>query len=125
MATPQITRIRPVRRQDGIQVPRLVSPAEWIDTFVLAQNVVETYTLPTDADGNRATILRFSTSNTNLFVKWDGVASVPGDVNDGTASICVPATSVRKFLAAPNAAYTLSLISSNAAGNTVTIEAWS
>ena len=124
MATPHITPIRGVPRQQGIQTPRLNSAADWVDSFVLAQNVVETYTLPVDAAGNRALTLRIYTSGT-LYIRWDGVAAVPAaDVTDGTGSVALTAAS-RRYYSAPNTAYTLSLITPTAAGSIVTIEAWS
>lgn len=126
MATPTIVRIGGIKRQDGLQVPFVHTPPQWFDSFILAFGVAETYTLPVDAAGNRATILRLSASTSaSLFGKWDGTASLPGDTSDGTASFCIPAFLQPRILVAPNSAYTLSLIATLAAGNVVTIEAWS
>jgi hypothetical protein len=60
-----------------------------------------------------------------LYVKWDGVATIPAaDITDGTASFIFSTNQRRRFLAAPSSAYALSFITS-AATAAVIIEAWS
>lgn len=124
MATPFISRLNPMVRQDGVQTPGALSAATWIDARVLGAGVAETYTLPTDAAGRKGVFLRLtSTTTTPIAYKWDGVASVPAaDITDGTSSIVVRLDTQPVLLVAPSTAYTLSLICSVAA--TISIEVW-
>lgn len=124
MATPAIVRIGPVPRQEGLQTPDLLVPAQWVDAIVLAAGVAETYTLPTDAAGQHGSILRLSSASAGTFYfKWDGVAAVPAaDVADGTSSFGARLDNERLVLAAPRSSYALSII--NAAAAVLTIEVW-
>jgi hypothetical protein len=125
VATPQITRLGPIPRQQGLAIPGAVVPPRWVDAHTIAVGVAETYTLPTDAAGRKASILRLTCTSGILYVKWDGAATIPAaDVTNGTASFLVAANQRRRFLAAPSSAYALSFITS-AATAAVIIEAWS
>lgn len=124
MATPVVTRLQPVPRNQGVQVPGLLPTGTWIDARVLAAGAAESYTLPTDADGNKGIMLRLNSNAGPLYINFNGTAVVPvADVIDGTSSIILRTDLGPVLLAAPHAADTLSIFSPSAA--IVTIEAWS
>jgi len=126
MATPVISRLVPIPRNQGIQIPGVLNTATWIDARVLAAGVAESYTLPTDAQtpAQHATLLRINANAGPIFVNFNGTAAVPGaDVTNGTSSIMLRTDLGPVLLAAPHATDTLSIISPSAC--IVTIEAWS
>jgi hypothetical protein len=67
MATPRIVRAGPVPRQEGLAIPDLLVPSQWVDAVSLAAGVAENYVLPTDASGQRGTILRLASSTATFF----------------------------------------------------------
>lgn len=122
MAT--ITRLMPVTRQQGTQIPNLLPTADWCDSKSLAGGVAELYSLPTDANGNKATILRINSTAGPLYVNWNATAVVPStDTTNGQSAIMTHTELQPVLLAAPNAVDDLSIIC--AANSIVTIEAWS
>jgi len=81
-----ITPIRPISRNAGIQVPSLVSAAEWVDCLVLTAGTAKSYSLPVDTDGNKGTILGISATAGPLYINADTTAAVPSiDITDGTS----------------------------------------
>lgn len=82
-----INRLVPLPRNQGVQIPGVVNAANWVDAVVLATNTAESYTLPTDANGNRATIIGITGTGTNpLWVNFDTTAVIPiADTTDGSA----------------------------------------
>jgi hypothetical protein len=123
MATPVIDRLRPITRQQGIQIPDIVSGSRWIDAVALSANTAASYTLPTDAAGQKATLLRVSSTAGPIYLNWNGTATIPTSVSDGTASAIIHSDLEGVFVAAPLSSDTLSLIC--ASTSKVTIEAWS
>lgn len=122
---PEITALRPVTRSQGTQIPGLVAGAEWIDAMVLAATVAETYTLPTDAEGNRGTILGITANNSPLYINFAGVAAAPGtEIVDGTASVMLRTDTSSYLITVPGGATTLSLMCPTVGGAVVTIEVW-
>ena len=125
MATPTITRMVPVPRNQGIQVPGLWPVATWIDCLVLVGGAAQSYTLPHDAQtpNQRAMILRLTANAGPLFINFNGTAVVPIAKSDGTSPIMVRTDLGPMLLVAPDFASALSVICPSAA--IVTIEAWS
>lgn len=82
-----IDRIVPLPRNQGVQIPDCVNAANWCDAVVLAANTAEAYTLPTDADGNKATIIGITGTGTNpLWINFDTTAVIPvADTVNGSA----------------------------------------
>lgn len=124
MATPRIVRAGPIPRQEGLAVPDLLVPSQWIDAVSLAAGVAENYALPVDASGQRGTILRLASVATTIFyLKWDGTAAAPvGDIVDGTSSTGYRLDVGPAFIVAPDSAFALSLF--NGSASIVTIEVW-
>lgn len=122
VATPVIDRLRPIPRQQGIQVPDVVSASRWIDAIALSASTAASYTLPVDADGNKATLLRLSSTAGPIYFNWNGTAAIPTTVTDGTASAIIHPDLQGEFVVAPLSTDTLSLICASSAK--VTIEAW-
>lgn len=124
MATPVVSRLTPVPRNQGVQVPGLWPAATWIDARVLAAGVAESYTIPADASGNKGTMLRINSNAGPLYVNFNGTAVVPvGDVNDGTSSIILRTDIGPVLIVAPLSTAVLSMLSPGA--SIVTLEAWS
>lgn len=125
MVAPVISRLVPVPRNQGVQVPAALPAASWCDSKALAGGVAESYTIPVDVNGNRGTLLGINAETGPLYYSFNGTAVVPtADVTNGTSSIMLRTDTGSPFLiSVPNWAYTLSLIS--AAANIVTIEVWS
>lgn len=124
MATPTMTPIRPLTRQQGIQVPDAVSSPLWIDALALTASTASAYTIPSDAGGIRATVLRLSATTGPIYINFNGTATATAsNVTDGTASIMLHADLAPVIVAVPAFGDTLSVIC--AATCKVTIEAWS
>lgn len=124
MATPRIVPLVGVPRQQGVQIPFLVAAAEWVDAIILTQNVAESYTLPTDADGNKAAYIRLGISTGAIFLNFNGTAGTPPDTNDGTASIRVPPSDNRRIFTVPAGVQSVSFFTASASG-VISIEVWS
>ena len=114
-----ITRLVPLPRSSGIQVPNAWPAASWCDSLIVA-GAAESYTIKSDADGNRSAILRLCASAV-IYYDFNSTAVVPiADTTTGGSAVMLPANTPR-ILVFPNAADTLSIIGTA----TVTIEAWS
>ena len=124
MATPIITRVVPITRNNGVQVPGLVNAPTWVDSLVLVGGVAGSYTPPADAQtpAQRGSIFRISADGGPLYANWNGTASVPAHVTDGTASQMLRTDLGPVFVVAPNWNDTLSLFAVGAAH--VVIEVW-
>ena len=72
-----------VNAKSPVKYARLEVP-QWIDAKALAAGVAETYTVPTDV-----TFVILSGTQP-FYINVNGVAAVPGDTSDGTASLYVP-----------------------------------
>jgi len=118
-----ITRIVPITRNQGVQVPGLVQFANWIDSLILAAGVAQTYALPVDANGNVGTILRLSSNGGPLYINFAGTAIVPiANTTNGASSGILRTDLGPVLIAVPDGKPNPSIICpSNAI---VTIEAW-
>lgn len=122
MATPVIDRLRPIARQQGLQIPDIVGGSRWIDAVALSANTHAEYTLPVDSGGRKASMLRLAATAGPIYINWNGNAAIPTTVTDGTASSIIHPDLREVFVAAPLSTDTLSLIC--ASTSKVTIEAW-
>lgn len=124
MATPFISPMVPVPRNQGIQVPGLLPMANWVDCIVLTAGVAGSYTLPTDAQSpaQKGMILRLTSNSGPVYLNFNGAAAVATAKTDGTSSVMLHTDLESLFIVAPSFSQTLSLIcASNAI---VTIEVW-
>jgi hypothetical protein len=119
-----ITPLRPIARQQGVQIPHLLSAPDWCNATTLAPGVAHAFTPPTDSAGNLATIFRINSTDSPLYLNFNGTAVAPTvNVTNGSASIIVHSKRHPAIIAAPVATDTLSVLCASAA--TVTVEAWS
>jgi hypothetical protein len=118
-----IKRILPVVRNQGVPIAGLVQFGQWIDAIALAAGAASAYTLPTDAAGNKGTILRLTCNAGPIYVNFGGTATVPATVTTGLASGMMRTDLGPVLLAVPDAAVTMSVISPSA--GELTIEVWS
>jgi hypothetical protein len=120
---PTITRLVPLARQQGTQIPSVLPTADWCDSRSLAANTAEAITPPVDADGNKATIFRINASAGPLYINFNATAVIPTtDTTNGTSAIMIHAELAPVIVVAPLATDTLSIICG--ANSIVTLEAW-
>lgn len=120
---PAITRLVPVARQQGTQIPGLLPTADWCDSRVLAANTAEAIT-PPSAAGARATIFRLNATVGPIYIDFNKTAVVPtGDTTDGSSAIMIHPELQPVLIFAPLSTDTLSVICG--AITTITLEAWS
>lgn len=121
---PTIQRLRPVPRQQGIQIPNVLPTADWCDSRSLAANTAELIAPPVDVDGNKATIFRLNSTAGPLYVNFNATATVPSaDTTNGTSSIMIHCELQPVIITALQATESLSIICGS--NSIVTIEAWS
>lgn len=122
---PTIVNIVPIPRQQGIQVPDVVSAAQWVDALSLTANVAKTYILPIDAAGVSGTVLGITATDGPLWINFNGAAVIPvADNLLGTAPVQLNTQDGFSFLiAVPNKSVSPSFICGS--NTIVTIEAWS
>lgn len=102
--------LRGVPRNLGVQIPELHPAARWVDARVLAANVAETYTFPTDASGHKGKFFCLTSSAGPVYVDFHGTAVAPsGDVTDGTASILLNPQLEPVWIVAPDGATSMSV----------------
>jgi hypothetical protein len=104
------------------------TPATWVDALALVATTARPYTVPLDASGKPAALLRLSGAletegaTSNLFYNCYGTAAIPAaDILNGTASI--QAVPPLYLLPVPQGVTQISFIASAAA--VLIIEAWS
>jgi hypothetical protein len=118
-----IKRLVPVTRNQGVPVQGMIQAGMWIDSLVLAAGVAQAYTLPTDAAGNKGTMLRITANGGPIYVNFAGTAAVPAGVTNGTSSIMLRTDLGPCLLAIPDGINpSMSVISPGAA--IATIEVW-
>lgn len=121
-----INRLVPLPRNQGVQIPGVVNAANWVDAVVLGVATAESYTLPTDASGNRATIIGITATGASpLWLNYDGVAVVPvADTTNGAApSLLRTDLGFSYLISVPAGTIAISIISAAAA--IIAIECWS
>jgi hypothetical protein len=117
-----IKRLVPITRNQGVAVPGMFQAGMWIDSLVLVAGAAQAYTLPTDAAGNKGTMLRITANAGPIYVNFVGTATVPAGVTNGGASIMLRTDLGPCLLAIPDSTTSMSVISPNAA--VATIEVW-
>src|SRR5438046_2367642 len=106
-----IVPIRPISRNAGIQVPGLISSAQWIDILALTANTAQSYTLPTDSAGAKGRILGISATTGPCYINFAGTAVVASTgVTNGTGSAIVRTDLGSVLIAVPDGATTMSII---------------
>lgn len=114
----------------SLQLPpsQFVVPSTWADALSLTLNVPATYTLPLDASGHPAGMLRLSgislkaNSSGQVFFNCFGAAVVPSsNVTDGSGSI--EAVGPQYYLSVPQGCTAISFVAT--VTGALIIEAWS
>lgn len=118
-----IKRIVPIARNQGVPIAGLVQLAKWTDAIALLAGAAALYTLPTDAAGNKGTILRLTCNAGPIYINFNTTATVPATVTTGLASTMIRTDLGPALIAVPDAAASMSVICPSAAE--LTIEAWS
>jgi hypothetical protein len=114
-----VKRIVPVTRNQGVAVPGLVQCGMWVDALVLVAATAQTYTFPTGAS-----IFRISALAGDIWINFGVTAAAPGANNvAGNAPILLKTSAGAVFLAKPDSATTMSVLSTP--GTTISIEAFS
>lgn len=122
-AMASVTTMFPLSRQQGVQIPNIVSEAQWVDAISLTAGTAASYTLPADANGVKATLFRLTATTGPLYINWTTTATVTSStVTDGTASRMLRTDLDSVFVLAPLSTDTLSVICASNAK--LTIEAW-
>lgn len=114
--------LRPLPRNQGVQIPGLLPAPRWVDGRALAANVAESYTFPTDSAGVIGRVFRITT-DAALWINFHGTAAITAsDITDGTASIRLLSHLEPSLIVAPVGATLVSMIA--AATCIVSIEVW-
>jgi len=115
MAAAAVTRLVPVTRNQGQQVPDFKTAPTWVDVVVLTANTAKPYTVKAGCP-----MLRMTPTVIPTYGSFLQTAALPTvDVTDGTASFPVGG---QTHVVVPSTAETLSLICASAC--VVTIEVW-
>lgn len=115
MATPAITRLQVLGRNEGKTLQNFITAPTWVDNRRLAAGVAETYTVPTGG-----VICRLTPTVIPCYGNVNGAATIPAaDVTDGSASFPVGGQTYMVLEGGQN----LSLICASTCD--VTIEVWS
>lgn len=121
-----INRLVPLPRNQGVQIPGVVNAANWCDAVVLAAATAESYTLPTDANGARATIIGITATGASpLWFNYDTTAVIPvaDTVNGSAPSLLRTDLGFSYLISVPAGTTAISIIS--AAIAIIAIECWS
>lgn len=119
-----ITRIVPILRHQGQPVPNLLQLAQWIDSCLLVSGTAFPYTLPVDAQGNKASVLRITGNGGPIYANFQGVAAVPNaNTTNGLSSVMLRTDLGSQMLFVPPSASPVSFIASM--NVLLTIEGWS
>jgi hypothetical protein len=125
--------LNPLASTIGGRNPALLPLADWIDAVNLAAATAKWYTLPLDADGNPARVLRISSDaalkggqvEEPIYLSWRGPAALPGagDTLDGPGSLNLGThVAPRALVVLPTGVAAISMICNVAAA--VTVECW-
>jgi hypothetical protein len=118
-----IDRLVPLPRNQGIQIPDVVNASRWVDSLALSAGTAKSYTLRTDASGNKARILRVCTSAGPVYYNCFATAVIPTtDTTDGSSATQLAGLNGGTFISAPVGCTAISFICAGAC--IVTIESW-
>lgn len=118
-----VKRLVPVTRNMGQPIAGMTQIGMWRDNLVLVAATAQTYTLPTDAAGNKASMLRISALAGDIWVNFGVAAAAPGvNIITGAASVLLKTSAGAVSFAVPDSAVSISLLSTP--GTSISIEAW-
>ena len=117
--TPVISRLFPLPRNQGVAIPDAWPAATWCDALAISATAAS-YTVKTDAAGNKGAILRLC-ATVACYYNFNDTAVVPTTATtNGTSAVLLPANTPR-IVVFPNTSETLSVIGTT---GEMTIEAW-
>lgn len=118
-----VKRLVPVTRNMGQAIAGMTQIGMWRDNLVLVGAAAQTYTLPTDAAGNKASMLRVNALAGDIWVNFGVAAAAPGaNILTGAAAVLLKTSAGPASFAVPDSATSVSFLSTP--GTSISIEAW-